>query len=47
MPESIEDGENFGKGDTCFTTCLGRKPAKDEYTSPPEQQMVQLENAQR
>ncbi|KAL6262289.1 hypothetical protein P5V15_007383 [Pogonomyrmex californicus] len=24
MPESIEDGENFGKGDTCFTTCLGR-----------------------
>lgn len=23
MPESIEDGENFGKGDTCFTTCLG------------------------
>lgn len=25
MPESIEDGENFGKGDTCFTTCLGGK----------------------
>ncbi|XP_014472192.1 PREDICTED: organic cation transporter protein [Dinoponera quadriceps] len=25
MPESIEDGENFGKGDTCFTTCLGRR----------------------
>jgi len=23
MPESIEDGENFGKGDTCFTTCIG------------------------
>ncbi|XP_012524025.1 organic cation transporter protein [Monomorium pharaonis] len=23
MPETIEDGENFGKGDTCFTTCLG------------------------
>lgn len=23
MPESIEDGENFGKDDTCFTTCLG------------------------
>jgi len=22
MPESIEDGENFGKGDTCFT-CIG------------------------
>lgn len=25
MPESIEDGENFGKGDTCFTTCLAGK----------------------
>ncbi|XP_076171642.1 organic cation transporter protein [Ptiloglossa arizonensis] len=23
MPETIEDGENFGKHDTCFTTCLG------------------------
>lgn len=43
MPESIEDGENFGKGDTCFTTCLGRKPEEDEYTIPPEQQMVNME----
>ncbi|XP_078046701.1 organic cation transporter protein [Augochlora pura] len=25
MPESIEDGENFGIGDTVFTTCLGPK----------------------
>lgn len=41
MPESLEDGENFGKGDTCFTTCLGRKPITDEYSVPPEQQMVQ------
>lgn len=24
LPESIEDGENFGKGDTCFSTFLGR-----------------------
>lgn len=23
MPETMEDGENFGKGDTCFTTCMG------------------------
>ncbi|XP_011497366.1 PREDICTED: organic cation transporter protein [Ceratosolen solmsi marchali] len=23
MPETLEDGENFGKGDTCFTTCCG------------------------
>jgi OCT family organic cation transporter-like MFS transporter 16 len=43
MPESIEDGENFGKGDTCFTTCLGRRAAvSDEYRIPPEQQMVQM-----
>lgn len=41
MPESIEDGENFGKGDTCFTTCFGREPVKDEYSMPPDQQMVQ------
>ncbi|XP_020287877.1 organic cation transporter protein [Pseudomyrmex gracilis] len=26
MPETIEDGENFGKGDTCFTTtCISGK----------------------
>lgn len=23
MPETIEDGENFGRDDTCFATCLG------------------------
>ncbi|XP_043289827.1 organic cation transporter protein [Venturia canescens] len=23
MPETLEDGEKFGQGDTCFTTCLG------------------------
>lgn len=25
MPETIEDGESFGKGDTCFTTCCGSR----------------------
>ncbi|XP_072748222.1 organic cation transporter protein [Anoplolepis gracilipes] len=25
MPETMEDGENFGKGDTCFTTCMGNR----------------------
>lgn len=25
MPETLEDGERFGVGDTCFTTCLGRR----------------------
>ncbi|XP_018046827.1 PREDICTED: organic cation transporter protein isoform X2 [Atta colombica] len=34
MPESIEDGENFGIGDTCFTTCIGgsAKVAMSEVT---------------
>lgn len=27
MPQSIMDGENFGKGDTCFGACFGKKPA--------------------
>lgn len=25
MPETLEDGENFGKGDTCFTSCFNRR----------------------
>lgn len=25
MPQSLEDGEKFGIGDTCFTTCLGKR----------------------
>lgn len=28
MPQSILDGENFGRGDTCFTTCLGGRRQK-------------------
>lgn len=24
MPQSIQDGEKFGKGDTCFTSCFGK-----------------------
>lgn len=36
MPQSIEEGEKFGVGDTCFTSCMGKKrrlpppPAKEE-----------------
>lgn len=29
MPQSIEDGENFGIGDTCFTTCFGGRRISD------------------
>lgn len=25
MPQTIADGENFGKGETCFTSCMGKK----------------------
>ncbi|XP_072932776.1 organic cation transporter protein isoform X1 [Epargyreus clarus] len=25
MPQSLLDGENFGKGETCFTSCMGKK----------------------
>ncbi|CAL7935731.1 unnamed protein product [Xylocopa violacea] len=34
MPETIEDGENFGKRETCFDTCLGsdKKSASYEVT---------------
>ena len=30
MPETLEDGENFGKGDTCFTTCFNRRKVRDK-----------------
>lgn len=32
MPQSISDGENYGKGDTCFTSCLGKKENDEPYT---------------
>lgn len=42
MPESIEDGENFGIGDTWFSQCAGRRERKDStYPDDPEQ-MVPL-----
>lgn len=43
MPESIEDGENFGKGDTCFTTCFGKRPSNKTYAAPHDQQMSTIE----
>lgn len=30
MPQSIADGENFGKGDTCFAACFGGDRRKEE-----------------
>ncbi|XP_017876340.1 organic cation transporter protein [Ceratina calcarata] len=31
MPETIEDGENFGKHDTCFSTCIGSDKMGSSY----------------
>ncbi|XP_073955194.1 organic cation transporter protein isoform X2 [Choristoneura fumiferana] len=30
MPQSLLDGENFGVGDTCFASCLGKKVGKNK-----------------
>lgn len=46
MPESIVDGEEFGKGDTCFSACFGKKrkvPLKRDY----EYTGVPMDNAER
>lgn len=32
MPQSIEDGENFGVGDTCFTSCCAKKRSNKTYS---------------
>ncbi|GBP42315.1 Organic cation transporter protein [Eumeta japonica] len=30
MPESLQDGETFGLGDTCFASCLGKRHIEEE-----------------
>ncbi|XP_022122113.2 organic cation transporter protein isoform X1 [Pieris rapae] len=32
MPQSLNDGETFGRGDTCFGSCLGKKSNKTYAT---------------
>lgn len=34
LPQSLEDGEKFGVGDTCFTNCKGRRLSKDSVDIP-------------
>lgn len=34
MPQSLEDGERFGQGDTACASCFGRKPADQKYEVP-------------
>lgn len=43
MPQSIADGEKFGKGDTFFTTGLGGKPPKE----PAGEQMIAMESGKK
>lgn len=33
LPQTLEDGENFGKGDTCFTNCNGRRSSDSSIDS--------------
>ncbi|XP_049872475.1 organic cation transporter protein isoform X1 [Pectinophora gossypiella] len=33
MPQSLADGEKFGKGDTCFTSCLGKNGNNKTYAA--------------
>ncbi|XP_077287514.1 organic cation transporter protein isoform X2 [Arctopsyche grandis] len=48
MPQSIADGERFGIGDTCFTTCLGKKNNKTHSMSEPTPEvMIPLDNVTR
>ncbi|XP_045499315.1 organic cation transporter protein isoform X3 [Colias croceus] len=41
LPQSIEDGEKFGVGDTCFTNCSGRRMSDASIDLP--ETMVPLE----
>lgn len=41
LPQSLEDGEKFGVGDTCFTNCSGRKMSETSVDLP--ETMVPLE----
>ncbi|XP_059057509.1 organic cation transporter protein isoform X1 [Achroia grisella] len=45
MPQTLADGENFGKGDTCFSSCTGKKRNKT-YTEEDKnaELMVPLED---
>lgn len=42
MPQSIEDGETFGAGDTCFTSCLKNKKELQRNSDENTEQMQPL-----
>uniref|UniRef100_A0A2A4J2Z5 Major facilitator superfamily (MFS) profile domain-containing protein n=1 Tax=Heliothis virescens TaxID=7102 RepID=A0A2A4J2Z5_HELVI len=48
MPQSLADGERFGKGDTCFTSCLGNKRNRTySEGNKPVESMVPLDDASK
>ena len=47
MPETIEDGESFGKGDTCFAACFGGKRRKDAVRDEYQYAGVPMENVDK
>lgn len=47
MPESIADGESFGKGDTCFSMCFGGKRRKDAVRDEYQYAGVPMENIEK
>lgn len=47
MPESIQDGETFGAGDTCFSMCLGKKKRKNTVRDEYQYAGVPMENVEK
>lgn len=47
MPESIADGESFGKGDNCFTMCFGSKHRKDKVRDEYQYAGVPMDNIEK
>ncbi|XP_075974992.1 organic cation transporter protein isoform X2 [Anticarsia gemmatalis] len=45
LPQSLEDGEKFGVGDTCFTNCSGRRKSTESVELP--ETMVPLESMEK
>lgn len=47
MPESIQDGETFGEGDTCFSMCFGKKKRKNTVRDEYQYAGVPMENVEK
>ncbi|XP_063381987.1 organic cation transporter protein isoform X2 [Cydia fagiglandana] len=45
LPQSLEDGEKFGVGDTCFTNCSGKRMSEASIDLP--ETMVPLETIEK